>query len=213
MLKAYASYFASYLLANLKNIEIIGRIILFGSIAKDEAEKESDVDIFIEVRKESKKINDEIENILGDFYKSREALIFKAKGIDNKINLIIGKLENWKDLRSSIESTGILLYGNFVALGRHEGRKYAIIFWDQIGKNRGAFLNKIYGFKAGGKYYKGIRELFNGVKLGKSSIMIPVEHKEEIFKLVKHYRVNARFVEVYAELREAREQEKQKTLF
>ena len=47
MIKAYASYFSSYLLANLKDKESIETIILFGSAARDEATKESDVDIFI----------------------------------------------------------------------------------------------------------------------------------------------------------------------
>jgi len=51
MLKNYASYFVAYLLSNSKNIDNIERIVLYGSAARDEAVKESDVDIFVEVRK------------------------------------------------------------------------------------------------------------------------------------------------------------------
>ena len=197
MIKAYASYFSSYLLANLKEKESIEKIILFGSAARDEATKESDVDIFIEVKKETQKIKNEIEKILENFYKSRESLLFKSKGIDNKINLIIGKLDKWRDLGKSIESTGIVLYGKYVP-SDITGKKHIVIFWDKIEKNRGAFLNKIYGVKIKGKHYLGLMEKLGGKKSGKSSIIVPVENKDEILKLIKIYKVNAKIIEVYA---------------
>ena len=197
MIRAYASYFVSYFLANFKHLSNLKRIILFGSAAKDEATKESDVDLFIELKKDNKQIRKEIEVILKEFYKSREALLFKTKGIDNKINIIFGELAEWKDLKKSIESTGILLYGNYIT-GNVEGKKHTILFWDKIGKNRGAFLNRVYGFRVGNKKYKGLIEIYNGKKLGKSCIIIPIEYREEIFKLLKHYNVNARLMDVYA---------------
>lgn len=197
MIKAYASYFSSYLLASLKEKNNIEKIILFGSVARDETGKESDIDIFIELRKENKKIKPEIEKILENFYKSRESLLFKSKGIDNKINLIIGRLDKWINLKKSIESTGIILYGRYIS-SDISGKKHAIIFWDNIGKNRGAFLNRVYGFKTKGKHYQGLIERLGGKKLGKSSIILPIENKDEILKLIKIYKVNAKIIEVYA---------------
>ena len=198
MIKAYASYFTSYLLLNLKNIDNILSVILFGSVAKDEADRKSDVDIFIEFKKKNKRFEKEIMKITENFYKSREALIFKSKRIENKINIIIGRLGEWKSLEKSIGSTGITLYGKYVSPKfKLKGKKYLIFFWDKIGKNRGAFLNKIYGFTSGGKKYKGLLEIFEGKKLGKSSIMIPIEYREEIIKLIKYYNVNSRIIEVY----------------
>lgn len=198
MLKSYASYFVSYLLNNLRNDKNISSIILFGSVAKDEAKKESDVDIFIEVQKENKNFEKEVKIILNGFYKSREALIFKNKGIDNKINIVVGKLENWHDLKKSIDSTGIVLYGKYIPSGIN-GRKFAVISWDKIEKNRGAFLNKIYGFKVKDKLYKGIAETLGGRKIGKSSIMMPIEHRDEILAIIRKYEVSAKIVEVWVE--------------
>lgn len=195
MILAYASYFCSYLLNNFKDSEIIKRILLFGSVAKGEATKNSDVDIFIDV--ESNKFEKHIKKILLDFYQSREALIFKAQGIDNKINLIIGKLEEWKELKESIENTAIVLYGRYAPSDR-SGKKYSVIFWDKIEKNRGAFLNKLYGFSSGEKKYKGLVDFLGGRKFAKSSVMIPVENREKILKLVKEYGVNAKIMEVWA---------------
>src|SRR3989344_2825565 len=197
MIKAYASYFVSYLLYELGDYSNIKNVILFGSVSTGNATSKSDVDIFIEVKKYNSNFKKNVENVLEKFYKSREALIFKNKGIDNKINVLIGKLNDWKDLKKSIESTGIVLYGPFIASGSLKGKKYIIISWDKIGRNRGAFLNKIYGFKVGEKKYKGMIETFGGRKIGKSSLMIPVENKDEIFKAIKDYDVNARLIEVY----------------
>ena len=196
MIKAYASYFASYLINNFKKIENISNIILFGSAAKGEAKKSSDIDFFIEVKRNSKGFEKEIINLVNDFYKSREALIFKTKGIDNKINVIAGRLEDWADLRKSIESTGVVLYGNYIA-SDVKGKKHVIFFWDKIGKNRGAFLNKLYGFNSNGKRYLGLIENFNGKKLGKSSFMVSAEYREDIVKLLKHYKVNSKIIDVY----------------
>ncbi len=193
---SYASYFISYILDNIGDIDNLNKIILFGSASRGEATKESDIDIFIVVNKSTKTFEKKIDNLTEDFYKSRNALIFKNKGVDNKINLIIGKLEKWKDLKKSIESTGIVLYGGYVPSGA-EGKKYALFYWDKIEKNRGAFLNKIYGFKVGKKEYKGLIEILEGKKIGKSSIMVPVEYKREIFKLIKKYKVNSKIIEVY----------------
>ena len=69
MIKAYASYFVSYLINNFKKIENISDIILFGSAAKGEAKKSSDIDFFIEVKRNSKNFEKEIIDLVNDFYK------------------------------------------------------------------------------------------------------------------------------------------------
>ncbi|MBS3078866.1 nucleotidyltransferase domain-containing protein [Candidatus Pacearchaeota archaeon] len=197
-LKSYASYFVAYLINNLQNEKEIERIVLFGSVAKNQENKESDVDIFIEVKKKSNKFENDIKRILEKFYKSREALLFKARGIDNKINLKIGKLEEWKDLQRSISSEGIVLYGRYES-GKlpSDVKHFIIIFWDKIEKNRGAFLNKIYGFKIKDKSYEGLLSKFTGKKLGKSCIMIPIQNKVDIFKLIREHKVSAKSIEVF----------------
>lgn len=197
MLKQYASYFVSYLLFHLKQPENILSIILFGSVARGDFGKDSDIDIFVEVKNKTKKNEEEIERIVEEFYISREGLLFKTRGIDNKINLIVGKFEDWRDLKESIEGTGIVLYGKYIPFKEINGKKMILFSWDKIQKNRGAFLNKIYGFNSGNHNYKGMIELLGGKKIGKSSTMIPIEHREEIIKLFKHYGVNAKAIEVW----------------
>ncbi len=197
MYKAYASYCISHLLAHMPDETNIERIILFGSAAKNEATKESDIDLFIEVNKKNKMFEKRIEKIISEFYKSREALLFRTKGISNKINVIMGRLEEWRDLRTSIESTGIVLYGRYTPQ-KSSGKKWAIIFWDAIEKNRGAFLNKIYGVSINKKRYAGVLEKRQGKRIGKSCIMIPMEYRNEFLTITKKYKVNAKIIEAYA---------------
>ena len=198
MLKIYASYFVSYLLNNLKDIENVKRIILFGSVARDEQTKDSDIDIFIEIKKKTKKLENEIKKIVENFYQSREASLFKLKGVNNEFSIKIGELSDWKDLHNSIASTGIVLYGHY-EIGKlpPSVRHYIIIFWDEIKKNRGAFLNKVYGFKANSRYYEGLLKKYDGNRLGKSCIILPVQYKKEIFKLLEKYKVKAKAIEVF----------------
>ncbi len=199
MLKPYAIYFTAYLLNKIKKSDNIERIILFGSVARDEATKESDIDLFIEVRERTAKFEEELKEIQEEFYESREAAIFKAKGIENNFSIKVGKLTEWKDLYKSIASTGIILYAPYEAKELPSGVKHnIIIFWENIGKNRGAFLNKIYGVKIKNKHYIGLLEKFRGKKIGKSSIMIPIRYKKDIFKLLKEYKVKAKSLEVFS---------------
>lgn len=202
MLKAYSSYFIAYLISNLKNLKNlknIERIILYGSVAKDEATKESDIDIFIEVKNKTKKFEQEIRELEKKFYQSREAVLFKSKGVDNKFNIKIGKLKEWKELYRSVASTGVILYGPYEAKELPHGVKhYIIVFWQKIGKNRGSFLNKLYGFRIKDKHYPGLLSKFGGKKLGKSCVMLPIEYKEDIYKQLKKHEVSAKIVEVFS---------------
>jgi predicted nucleotidyltransferase len=196
MHNAYASAFVSWLLFHNPDTSNLKEIILFGSAAKNEVKKDSDIDIFIDVKSIKKKFQKEIDETLEGFYRSREALLFKTRGVDNKINIKIGKLEEWKDLKSSIEATGIVLYGPYIG-GKVEGKKYVIISWNRIGKNRGAFLNKVYGFRSNGKRYQGILEKMGGRKIGKSAIMIPIEAKSDLISSIKNHDVDATIQEAY----------------
>ena len=199
MLIGYASYFVSYLLTNLKDSESMERIVLFGSAARGEADKESDVDIFIEVKKKTNKLEQDLQKAEQGFYQSREAALFKAMGINNKFSIKVGRLKEWKELYRGIASTGIVLYGHYEAKELPSGVKhFVIVFWNGVGKNRGAFLNKLYGFKIRNKHYEGLIQKYDGKKIGKSCIMLPAQHKNELFRLLKMHEAKAQILDVFS---------------
>ena len=196
MHKAYALAFVAYIFKELNESKLIKKVILFGSGSRNEATKQSDIDIFIETDKKDKKLENKINSLVKDFYSTREYIQFKLIGISNPIHIITGNLNEWKELKKSIESTGIILYAPYTS-SEVSGKKNLLISWDNIGKNRGAFLNKLYGFTIKGKKYLGLIEKYNGRKIGKSSIILPIEYKDEIFDMIKKYKVNATFIQVY----------------
>ncbi|MBL7160264.1 MAG: nucleotidyltransferase domain-containing protein [Candidatus Aenigmarchaeota archaeon] len=196
--KSYAISFTSFLLRELKSTSRIKRVILFGSVARSESTKESDVDIFIDIEKETKKLKQGIEQVLERFYKSKEAILFKLLGTENTFNLVIGSLDKWKGLKRSILSDGIVLWGKLESREKPGETQHKIIFyWDSIKKNRGAFLNKIYGYRAVGKEYRGLLEQCKGERIGKSCVIIPIAYRDAMVKLLKKYKVDAKVVEVF----------------
>src|SRR3989338_1271167 len=93
---AYVMNFASSIIKE-KIGKDIDRIILFGSVARGDFDKESDIDVFIEGEKD---IEREIENLLSIFMKSEIQKKWELKGLKNEISLKIGKLNEWELKRS-----------------------------------------------------------------------------------------------------------------
>ena len=194
---AYASTFVTYLIRTLQeNIKQIDTIFLYGSVAKGEASVESDVDIFIDTK--NQKVASVVEEIADKFLDSREAALYKIEGIGNEINVKVGELQRWKDLHHSIMNSGITLWQKYKAEKVPEDtRHHYLFFWDKIGKNRGAFLNILYGYTIGKKQYKGLIQKRSGMRTGKSSILVPAEYQEEFIVLFKKYKVRVQQKEVW----------------
>ena len=58
-------------------------------------------------------------------------------------------------------------------------------------------MNKLYGFTVKGKSYDGLLDEVKGQKVGKSNVVISVEHKEKFIALFKKYKVNAKQMEIF----------------
>lgn len=196
-LKAYAARFASFLIERLgEETSKIDNIILYGSVARGTADSDSDVDIFVDT---SHELEEKINEILEEFYDSREYTLFRSKGVNNEIELKIGELSEWEDLHRSISSTGKVLWGRYKTTEEPIGTEHKIIFfWDKIGRSRSSFLNKLYGYESKDKKIVGLLEKWDGKKIGKSSIMIPIRYKQDMIELIEEYDVDAKNIEVYS---------------
>ena len=185
---SYAVDFASFLLEKVDSAKI-SSIILFGSVARNEASLESDIDIFIEVAG-SFDLKKQIENARLDFFASaRFNDYWRLKGINNDINVLAGKVEEWKDIKNSIISNGVVLYGKYESVPRGAVHK-TIFSWEKIKpKSRRVLLHKkLFGYKAGEKRYPGLAEKYEGERVGKGSIMVPARHTNvfmEVFREMK----------------------------
>jgi predicted nucleotidyltransferase len=195
-LTAYAIDFVSFLIQKTKQKENIKNIILFGSVARDEAGKESDVDIFMDVINE-KNTAEEFNKILDDFLDSAKYKNYwKPLGIESPIKIITGRLDNWKELKPSIISNGISLYGKFKANIKGEHKTFFI--WENIKPNskRVLFNKQLLGYKQKNKFYNGLIQKYNGERLGKGCIIVPLESSNLFHKLFKKYKIAVKIKKV-----------------
>jgi len=195
---AYAMDFASFLIQKIKEKEKIKNIILFGSVAREEAEKTSDVDIFVDVVKNNVKLEKEINRCLDDFLNSTKYKNYwKMLGVENEIKLTIGELDKWKELKPSIAANGILLYGKFKPEIK-EGIHKTFFIWENIKPNskRVLFNKQLLGYKQKGKFYEGLIQKYKGERMGKGCIIVPLEHAKVFLKLFRKHKVSVKIKKV-----------------
>ncbi len=191
---SFALNFASFLLDRIE----VKSIILFGSVAKENFDSESDIDLFIETNKKNEK---KIDRILGLYKKTSDYEKFKLAGINNEISIKCGNLDNWKALKRSIISGGITLYGDYQ--GQPEKLKHKLIFLLETGNiNRSKKIKiwrKIYGYrqKVGKKFY--ILEGFAEKKLGRGSFLVSIENLKEVRDYLIKNKIKHSFFDIWVE--------------
>lgn len=176
----------------------IDQAILFGSVANNEFDEESDIDIFIETDKKNEK---KINNILDLFEKSDIYEKYSLSGIKNKISLKIGKIDEWPKLKRSLISNGIVLYGKYK--GKPEELIPYVVFCIDYKKlkrkDKVKLWRKLYGYKqkVGNKIHetKGIVK----TKLGGGCTLVKQEDKNKIIDYLKKYKVEYKIYEIWSD--------------
>ena len=113
----YVYDFLSLLFDKMKRRNKIKAVILFGSAARNTAQKSSDVDIFIDIDKKDKPEVDEIVKESLNEFEIKSEKTWKLRGIKNAISVITDDIaaDRWGELRRDIASYGIVLYGKYQA--------------------------------------------------------------------------------------------------
>jgi predicted nucleotidyltransferase len=186
--------FASFLIERIE----VKAIILFGSVARNTFDEESDIDLFIDT---DKKNDQKIKDVLEFYKKTPEYEKFKLEGIENEISIKAGRLEEWKDLKRSIISGGIVLLGNYE--GAPNKLKHKIIFLLNVENLKRSekikFWRKIYGYKQkiGERVYSS--KGFSEKKLGRGSFMVSDENLEEVVNYLKKNKIKYSFFDIWVE--------------
>ena len=195
---AYASAFASFIIPKINNID---EIILFGSVARDEANEKSDIDLFFNLEKgfDEEKIKKILNEELNKFYKSKIAETWFLRGIKNEISIKIGVLDEWK-LKRSIISEGICLYGKYKEIPKN---MISFVFFNitpikNIAK-RNRIIREIFG-RNEEKYSKqGLLISLNGKKISPSAFIIPKNNANTIINFFNKEKINYRFFELWSD--------------
>lgn len=198
---AYAQDFASFLIQNFKDADKIRNIILFGSTSRGEAEKDSDIDIFIET---DEKQEQGINKVKEKFY---ESIKFKKYwnlfSIKNEINLSIGSLKDWGDLNRSIISNGIVLFGKYKS--DLKTNPY-VLFSISPGKKRNKNISvwrELYGYnqKVNNKTYvkEGLIKEYRGEKLANGVVIVPVDSSNKLSNFLKNNKFKFKLIQFWME--------------
>ncbi|MBI2576286.1 nucleotidyltransferase domain-containing protein [Candidatus Woesearchaeota archaeon] len=196
-LLAYSMDFGSFFLQKTKHAASIKSVILFGSVARFESDKKSDVDIFVDVSGDPDEVQKESADITDDFYDSiKFTKYWKLLNVTNKFKVMAGRLGQW-ELKNSIISNGIILYGKYKSLPE-KGAFLVLFSFENISPNtRRVMLNKkIFGYSHSGRRYEGLLEQFQGTKLSKGTIAVPVEHSNPFMKLFRDFKIPVRIRKV-----------------
>ncbi len=194
---SYAMDFASFFMQNSKHSKSIKSILIFGSAARGEATKDSDVDIFIDITDKEVDIEKETKKAVNDFYNSvKYRDYWRLLGVQNEISVVSGFLDKWK-LKDSMAGSSIVLYGPF-SQQTQDGKNKIILTWGNIKNNsKRVMLNKkLFGHKHYKHTYQGIMQTHEGVKLGTNVLLIPTEHLNLFLKELRKFKAKTRIIRV-----------------
>ncbi|MAF36052.1 hypothetical protein CL622_02950 [archaeon] len=182
----------------------ISKIILFGSVATGAYDDESDIDLFIEMKDNSKKkqVDDMIEKTKKQFETINEKT-WKLQGVENSFSCIVGKLEEWEGLKEDILNVGIQLYGSFEQTP--DDLDHYVLFSYKLKKvkqnKKMKLLRTLFGYTnvIGKKKYtqKGLVESVDGAKIGKNAILVPVKAIKEVRQIFISMKVTPQIRDVW----------------
>ena len=122
---------------------------------------------------------------------------WKLFGIKNDLKLHVGRLNAWKELHPSLIADGITLYGKY-APQVNEGKHAVFFVWENIHPNtkRVLFNKQLLGYTQNKKHYKGLLQKYEGERLGKGSILIPLEYGSVVHRHFKKYKISVKIKKV-----------------
>src|SRR3989338_2312660 len=201
---SYIYYFLSLIFDKLKDSEKIKGIILFGSFARGNPRKDSDIDLFIDVEEKNKEeIEKHVRESLNEF-ELKSSKSWKLKGINNAIVPIVDSLDKdqWRELKRDISSYGLTLYGKYRSYLK--GNRHAVLIEYDLKKlkqkNKMAALRRLYGYKIrkGKKTYsqKGLTTEVKGEKI-QNGILVSIDNYKKVIDELRRMRVQIKVREVW----------------
>lgn len=187
--------YVSYLFRGKNVQEKIKTIYLFGSVARGDFDKESDIDIFIDIEKTNeifiKKASD---NALRKLY-AIEGKKWELKGVINPLAIKIGDISEW-DLKESIIREGIILFGQSSAVGMQKYLLFSVILSKEP-KKRIRIIRKLFGRMEKEYQEQGVVQKYNGRILSPRVFIVPAIALKEVTHFLAEEKVQYAFEEIW----------------
>lgn len=177
----------------IKTIDNVISVVLFGSVARRDFDRKSDIDIVIIYSDKDPEIIKKINQMAPENFQV--------------LHLTLEELADEPTLTGALSGEGILLYGKpvTISMGEDDLESQMIIAYDttQMERNiRSKLYRTLYGgsstYYAAGtkkkKYYPGIMDGIRATKLAKSVILVDRHNAPEITKTLQRF--NAKWKEI-----------------
>lgn len=193
----YAQDFVSFLVSGdyLKGYTI-RNIILYGSVARGDFTQESDVDIFIDCMDPDSRLGKEAGRSVDEFFTSIWFDKWKRLGVGNMISCMAGRIEDAGDLRISIISDGIVLYGKYSPETKGKAMALFVVGGMRPEKKRVFLTRKLFGYTLNGKPYSGIVSRYGGEKLSSGCFIVPVQFSKSVSSLLREKKASFKVREI-----------------
>ena len=165
-------------------------VYLFGSAVRGELTKESDIDLFFDCEKRDEEaVRRLTESGILKFEHSKDYEKWKLFKFVHPFSVQAGDVRKW-DLKTSIASEGIILYGKRDILG--EGERH-VLFTIKYSKKKKEYIKlKRLLFGRTEKEYsgKGLVDSLRGIRIGPTAFLIPQEERSRIKEILTKEKVD-----------------------
>lgn len=200
---AYAQNALSFVFLDATITNKCNAVYLFGSAARGDMERESDIDIFFDFEekkenKEEKKEKNkeaEINAALKRFYQSKDYDKWKLFSFTYPISIKVGKLDEW-ELKTSILADGIILYSKELLISKT--KRYVLIMYT-LPRKKAKYLSLVrtlFGRNETGYKDTGLVGMCHAKKIAATVIIVPKEHVKPLFTLLQKEKIDYSFNEI-----------------
>ncbi len=180
-------------------------VYLFGSAARGEMEKESDIDLFFDFEsffadatrneKMIKEKESAIQAALSRFSNSGDFQKWKLLGFTPPFSINVGKLEEW-ELKTSVHADGVLLYSKEPLTSITKRQVLITYILPQKKTKYLFFVRTLFGRKEEGYKDTGIAGVCNAKRIATTVLLVPKEHAEPIITFLQKEKIEYSFMEL-----------------
>lgn len=199
----YAESYLSFLFSDdeLWHKEAVKQIVLFGSAARNEATADSDIDLFVEVYRSADKIlvEQQTTRALSSFLQSQVYKEWMLRGIRNEIKLMVGVLGKQSDLKRSLISDGLVLFGKFS--GEIVAEHTVLFSFETIQEKNKRYRvdRRLFGRREKGFEQSGLVEQLGGRRISNRVFVLPSKQTPAILAFLKAEKVDFAMHEIWSD--------------
>ena len=183
------------ILARLSERVNLYRVILFGSYVSGTHREDSDIDLFVNCKKEDENnVVRALKMSEKNFRRSNDFDKWKTLNFRYPLSLKAGPIDEW-EIKGSIEADGIQLFAREVL---QKNLERVVLFLIDLPKNKKSYLalvRLLFGRNETGYKKDGLIDK-NGIKLGSNTFIVPKSEQNSIISVLHKNKISFKMFEL-----------------